>query len=400
MKEALLYVHVPFCTSKCDYCDFYSVPLYGKSVDSSYVHALLREESYWRNRYSVSSWKTLYIGGGTPALMSADLTVRLVEGLLEKNQRMPEEITIEVNPEVLTEEKILAYKKCGINRLSMGIQSMNEKALKFVNRHCSAESIKNALSLIDRHWEGRLNLDLIAGLPGQSDAEFEDSVRKTAASGADHISLYTLTLEENTPLYKKTENGTAFDYDRADSQWFAGRDILESSGFAQYEVSNFSRKNCEGIHNMGYWQQQDYAGLGCSACGTFYDFPAAESGVTGMRWSNARNIDSYIKFWNEFCSTAEESLLNGDIPAVSEREVLDSPTVEFEFLMMGLRTLKGVSERLYSERFSGIEPWKGNLKKRLEALDGIKITESGSDRYYHFDRNGLLFLNSALESLL
>ncbi|MBB5218199.1 coproporphyrinogen III oxidase family protein [Treponema rectale] len=399
MKEALLYVHVPFCTSKCDYCDFYSVPVCGKPVDPSYVQALLKEETYWRQRYSVSSWKTLYIGGGTPALMPAELTVRLVEGLLCGSQGVPEEITIEVNPEVLTEEKILAYKKCGINRLSMGIQSMNEKALKSVNRHCSAESIKKALSLIDRYWEGKLNLDLIAGLPGQSDAEFEDSVRKTAAFGADHISLYTLTLEEGTPLYKKTAGGTAFDYDRADSQWFAGRDILEEAGYAQYEVSNFAKKNCQGIHNTGYWQQQDYAGLGCSACGTFYDF-SSESDVRGIRWSNTRNIDAYVKFWNDFNFNRKETFLPEFIPPVSERELLDSSTSEFEFLMMGLRTLRGVSEKLYEERYSDVEPWHGNLRKRLESVDKIKISGSESERYFHFDRDGLLFLNSALESLL
>lgn len=389
MKEALLYIHIPFCIAKCDYCDFFSLPSSVKTLDSSYIDALIKEVSFWKKKFSISSWKTLYIGGGTPSLMSPSLTEKLLSSILEERDSKPEEITIEVNPETLTEEKLLLYSNCGVNRISMGLQSFNDKALKKCSRHCTSKNIYEALSLLEKFWKGKLNLDLIAGLEDQSDDEFLQSLEKACTSKADHISLYTLTLEEGTALYKKTNNGKDFDYEKADSQWFMGRSLLEKYGFEQYEVSNFAKKGHESLHNMGYWMQKDYIGAGGSACGSIY-------GKKGVRWTCKRDIDSYIKYWNDFDLNDE----NIDFPLTSEIEELDINTLEFEYLMMGLRTLRGVSEKEYFKRYSKVLPWCGNLEKRLSCIKNIKIRDFNGERYFYLDKEGLLFLNSTLESLM
>ncbi|MCR5218109.1 radical SAM family heme chaperone HemW [Treponema sp.] len=390
MKDALLYIHIPFCLAKCDYCDFFSIPSSQKTVDSPYIDALIKEVSFWKKKFSLNSWKTLYIGGGTPSLMSPLLTEKLLTSILKASSSLPQEITIEVNPETLTKEKLLCYRQLGINRISMGVQSLNDGALKACGRHCTSSHIHNALNLLDKYWQSSLNLDLIAGLEGQSDQEFAQSAEETASFGSDHMSLYTLTLEEETPMYKNTHQGRDFDYDRADSQWFTGREILEKHGLEQYEVSNFAKKGRESIHNMGYWTQQDYAGAGCSACGTFYD-------GGGLRWTVKRNIEDYIKYWHDYDESKD---MDFKLPSVCDSEILDKETVEFEYLMMGLRTVFGLSEKEYLKRFADLSPWHGNLKERLAQVKDIKVREQKGDRYFYLDKDGLLFLNSVLETLM
>ena len=206
----------------------------------------------------------------------------------------------------------------------------------------------------------------------------------------DHISLYTLTVEDKTPLAEKIENGMAFDFDEADSQWLLGRNLLEENGFLQYEVSNFCIKGNESLHNQNYWHQGDYAGIGSGATGTLYDFENSK----GFRWTNTTDIKKYVDFWTGG-DVADEK-----IPR--EIELLDLKTLEFEYIMMGLRTAEGLNPDVYRKRFSKLK-WKGNLDFRLGKDNGA--WKSFADKNfcniedYALNENGILFLNALTEKL-
>ena len=391
-----LYVHVPFCTAKCDYCDFFSVPCAG-GIQEDYVDALLNEAAFYSALYSskdgLSGWKTIYIGGGTPSLLTPLQLERLIQGL--KNlfpQKDPQEITVEMNPETLCREHLDVMAGLGVDRLSLGIQSLNEKALRSVNRHCDVEKCIKALELVKSAWKRDLNLDAIAGLGGISGREFEESLCSILQWEPQHVSLYTLTIEEDTPLAKRIDSGEEWNPDEADGQWLMGRSILKEKGFVQYEVSNFAKPGHESIHNMTYWNQDDYIGIGSGATGSIYDF--TDRG--GFRYTNTRDIKRYCRFWTGSSITEE------DMPR--EREFLPLDVEEFEYIMMGLRTLRGINALEYKKRFSGLS-WKGNLSERLGTSNGLwndyvkrgMAMTSGED--YSLTEEGLLFLNSFLTSL-
>ena len=208
--EFSLYVHIPFCRQKCDYCDFFSLPQkFGLSPREKevYVSAVLNEIRFYAAKYSISHWKTVYIGGGTPSQLGDDLLYRLISGIKaavpDKEIR---EFTVEVNPEDVTESLLYSLDKAGADRISMGIQALDQKVLETINRHCPAETALNALNLLQENWHKRLSVDFIAGLPGQSRDSFEKQFNSVFAfKNIGHISLYTLTVEENTPLYKKIQ---------------------------------------------------------------------------------------------------------------------------------------------------------------------------------------------------
>ena len=395
-KTVALYVHIPFCKAKCDYCDFFSVPCPG-SIPDEYVDALLAEADYCSSFYSscneLGGWKTIYVGGGTPSLLTPFQLERLIHGLKELfPQTKPQEITVEMNPESLTMEHLAVMTDLGVDRLSLGIQSLDENALRSVNRHCDVKSCKKALDLVKSMWKRDLNLDVIAGLGSASDREFEDSLCRILQWEPQHVSLYTLTVEDDTPLAKRIESGEEWDPDEADGQWMKGRSILKEKGYMQYEVSNFARPGHESIHNMTYWSQEDYIGIGSGATGSIYDFTAKG----GFRYTNTTDIKRYCGFWTGSSITEE------DMPR--EKELLPLDVEEFEYIMMGLRTLKGINSLEYKNRFSSLK-WKGDLSERLGLYNGLwndykkrgMARTSGED--YSLTEEGLLFLNSFLTSL-
>ncbi len=393
-----LYIHIPFCVQKCDYCDFFSCAGNG-TVSDEYVDALVNEELHYATALGIDCWKTIYIGGGTPSLLSPSQISRFFSSISKRiSPSMTEEITMEMNPETVTPDKLKAAYDSGVTRLSLGIQSFNDSALNAINRHCSSHRAESCLELVKKHWKGQLNLDAIAGLPMQDDRQFMESLKKIASYDPDHISLYTLTVEEGTPLYDRIEKGQVdFDFDRADSQWLEGRDFLESMGYRQYEVSNFAKKGKESRHNMTYWRQQDYAGIGAAASGTIY-------GGKKFRWTNTRNIKDYVAYWN----LGKDSGAPG-VPF--EKEILTDDILEFEFLMMGLRTLEGINSAVYREKYSSIDPWNGDLGMRLGTEKGPwkNFTDLGMTREtckkdgsttYALNQKGILFLNRLLTELI
>lgn len=443
--ESSLYIHVPFCRQKCDYCDFFSVgekDRRGKSNDISddYICAVVNEAKFYADFFDIKSWSSIYLGGGTPGILSENQLFDLISGVKNAVQSQKKcEITVEVNPENVTESKIEAIKKAGANRISMGIQALDDKALRAVNRKSDTKTILNALNLLEKSWNGRISVDFIAGLPNQTYDSFKnqfeilDDFKKIG-----HVSLYTLTIEENTPLAKKIDSGEIkFSSDKADEMWILGRNILEKKGFLQYEVSNFARPGEESVHNSSYWKQKNYIGCGSGAVGTVYDFESKKA----VRWTNTYSIPKYVEFWkdekfltegtefterilkigkkskktNPSSSFLEENLIdqrdlcvllssvrNLLLPALLE--TLDESTLEFEFLMTGFRQLSGVSSKEYSERFGK------SLEERIGAENGVfakwkahrlaRVTKSRSDRIYSLNKRGIMLLNRFLEELI
>ncbi|MCQ2247538.1 MAG: radical SAM family heme chaperone HemW [Treponema sp.] len=414
-----LYVHMPWCSSKCDYCDFYSRPC--SAVPDSYIQAVINQASYFARTAQISSWKTVYVGGGTPSLMTPGQMETLCQGIMNSTGSpfVPEEFTMEMNPQSLSPEKLHAAANGGIDRLSLGIQSLTEEALRAVNRHCTARTARNALDTVKSHWKGRLSLDAIAGLPEQDDGRFESSLKSIIEYSPDHISLYTLTVEEGTPLDRNIQSGKiSLPEDLGDNQWILGRQILESGGYAQYEVSNFARPGEESLHNSAYWAQQDYAGCGSGATSSFYSRDDQGKIHGALRITGTTDTDVYTRFWLDG-DNLNPSRLPDPKSIPGEKEELDAQTCEFEFLMTGLRTLDGISAGEYRKCYGHLK-WNGDLEKRLGKADGIwheyeslgrtreSIIESPrqlpqgtpADRRFSLNSQGILFLNDFLVNLL
>lgn len=393
MKTSL-YIHIPFCIKKCDYCDFFSrTPenshfIVKNFTINDYIDALSNHIAFLTEHFSVKNFTSVYIGGGTPSVLSARHLERLC-GKIAPFARNAE-FTIEINPGDLTEEFLLAAASGGINRLSLGIQCKNDEVLRAVGRRTTVSQIENAVFLIKKWWRASWSADFIAGLPLQSTEMLGRDIDFAAENGASHISLYSLSVEAGTHLAANISSGkTRYDADRADKIWLFGRDLLEKKGFFQYEISNFAKKGFESRHNLSYWTLCDYLGAGAGATGT----------VGEKRFTNTRDTAKYIAFWKNAAPDTPAKNIPG------EREILDFETREFEFLMMGLRTLRGISESEYTRRFGG------DLASRLGAdtADGVfsrwekkglahRATFSG-ENFFSLTRDGILFLNAFLRDV-
>ncbi len=384
-----LYIHIPFCRRKCDYCDFFSVPC-AKNVPNEYISALKNEISFLKKFYTISSWRTVYIGGGTPSLMTNEQIEDLCS-FVAKNNKGDCEFTIEMNPDDITPSLLQAAFSSGVNRLSVGVQSLNDSALQAVNRRCTRETTLKALEIIKQIWHGSFSLDAIAGLVGQNTDEFLKSLAEIISFAPNHISLYSLMIEESTPLYSRISRGEVrYNKDESDEQWLLGKEMLEKRGFLQYEVSNFAQKGHESKHNCTYWHLEDYFGCGSGATGSLYE--------NALRWTNTNDIKQYIAYW----TASDKKFLLQTIPR--ENEELSKEIQEEEFLIMGFRLLSGVSAEEYKRRFSK------DLGTRLGAKDGVfhkwqsrgdaKMYIKENEHFYALTEKGILFLNTFLEEIL
>lgn len=382
-KALSLYVHIPYCISKCSYCDFFSRGGCN-SIPDEYVDALCREirgrgeEEQWK---SFDSWKSVYIGGGTPSLLSEEQLFQLCKIIAEVKKITPEtEFTIEVNPDDLTPSFIESLKKTPVNRISCGIQSLNEKSLSFAKRRASSTQNLFALETISRDWKKKFSVDLICGLPYESKTSFLQGLEKIMAYNPDHISMYSLTFEEETPFGKMLSGQLSdYDFDFSDRLWLEGRELLKKKGYLQYEVSNFSKAGYESLHNLSYWNHQPYLGCGSGATGSFY-----RQDGSGLRYTNTQNIEKYIK----------SPLGNADI------EQINKETSEFEFFMMGLRKLSGVKESDYFNIFSKKIPDSvKNLAEKWHKKGLCEILSLEGDYTFTLGEKGILYLNSFVLNL-
>ena len=388
MSGTSLYIHIPFCLKKCGYCDFFSRE--SVSVPDAYVHAILNEVSLHSLENNIL-FDTVYVGGGTPSLLSASQIEELFCGLKPFLVPEPLEITFEMNPETLTEEKLCALESSGVDRISLGIQSLDDKALSGCGRRCTAEKARKALRTVASFWKKKLSLDAIAGLPYErslgNEEKFLASLEEILSYKPSHVSLYSLSLEEGTPLYSRFKNED-YDFDSADGQWLKGRDFLFKNGFVQYEVSNFALPGFEAVHNSRYWKQADYAGAGSGATGTFYG--------KKLRWTNTEDVDSYIAFWNLPDEERRKAYKAGKAPRTEEH--LKEDELSEEFLMMGLRTINGVSEADFRERYGkdlALLLNESRIWKQFVS-EGKAVYKDGRAS---LTADGLLFLNTLLLDL-
>lgn len=432
MTESL-YIHIPFCVSKCSYCDFFSVAGKEKHFIDSYADSLSNEISFRIKSLGVSCLSSVYIGGGTPSILS-EMQIEKICSAFSSFVASGSEITIEANPDDITEEKLLCFSDNGINRLSLGIQAFSDEVLKKVRRRSDSEKNIKALSLVSEKWKGVFSVDMISALPFQSEKNFIKGLETVLDFSPHHISLYSLTFEDNTPLSRSLEN-SEFDYDfeKADLMWLKGKDFLEKNGFEQYEVSNFFRKDggrkC--AHNLRYWNLENYAAAGSGGTGSVYigknekpedseslwnpeKYENAENlkplenygrckknlslNEKSYRYTNTKNIVEYINFWGN----AERKL--SDFKGhenLEEIERLSEETLFFEYFMMGLRKTEGVSLGGFKRRFSRDIPSKTKSAMEKWIKKGLAETKKADgDEFFFLNRNGLLFLNSFLEEII
>ena len=388
-RQISLYIHIPFCLSKCDYCDFFSIKCNGR-VGDNYINALC-DELDWRMEELQKSGpvliKTIYIGGGTPSLLTKDQLTKITGQIFNYDVCKDFEFTVELNPDDITKELLQALQDCRVNRISCGVQSFSQTVLKSVHRRANSTQVLAALEQISKLWKGKISVDLISGLPFETKESLLEglktlcSLRNFTGSGIHHISLYSLCVEENTPLYTKIEK-KELDYnpDVSDSLWLEGRDFLIKNGYKQYEVSNFCLPENECLHNMTYWQSQDYIGIGAGATGTIH-----KSDGSAVRTTNKKNIELYISAPGK----------NAEV------EEIDISTAKFEFFMMGLRTLKGINKARYIQLFHEDFPEQVQqiiIEWQKKGLMSVK--KEGQKELYSLNDKGILFLNTFLEQII
>ena len=384
-----LYIHIPFCKSKCEYCDFFSVPCGNKCIPDEYVNALLQELDVRIKLYNVHKFSTVYIGGGTPSLLKPIQLEKIMKKVLSLG--IPSEITMEVNPEDVTEELLVTMNVLGINRISCGIQSLNDEVLRCVKRRGCVENIFDKIELIKKTWNGIFSVDIISALPNQSKSDFLDGLKKIVSFEPEHISMYALTIEESTPLGKKLQKGQlCYDFEAADEMWIEGRDFLINSGYVHYEVSNFAKDGFACEHNMAYWKLKNYIGIGAGAVGTIYSDRT-------VRWSNSTKLDSYISFWNKNLSDIKiDELCN-----IQSVENIDFNIQVFEYFMMGLRTSYGICKEEFEARFNIPIPEKFiKIFNEWEQKQMCQKKVSFNKTYYSLNSSGLLLLNEFLTELI
>ncbi len=311
-----LYLHIPFCHARCGYCDF--VTFTGKEDRiNTYVADVVREMALYAPRVT-GDVSTVFFGGGTPSVLEASHLKSIFDGMHRHFTIAPSaEITLEANPESVTPEKACAWREVGINRLSLGLQSFDDTLLKAMGRLHTAEEFRQAYQTVRAAGFDNVSIDLIYGFPNQTLDGWKDTLRQAIELHPEHLSLYALKVEEHTPFFKE---GATVDEDLQASMYAAAREFLPAQGFEQYEISNFARPGKGCAHNLIYWRQQDYLGLGVGAVGCVGD----------VRWENEKNLVSY-----------HDALAQGQLPRLTEEE-LDPETRQFEHLMLGLRLREGI----------------------------------------------------------
>lgn len=390
MRELELYVHIPFCIRKCAYCDFLSGPA-DEAVREQYVDALVREIRSYRKWFADYRVSTIFTGGGTPSILSPGQIQDIFAALRENfTVDTGAEITIEANPGTVTEEKIRAWKAAGVNRVSIGLQSAKDEELRMLGRIHDYRQFLDTWEMVRGAGIDNANIDLIFAIPGQTPKSWEETLRKTAELSPEHLSVYSLIIEEGTPFYDmygeasecmRSGNGEEEKEATADQREHEGESwahvykppagvriprlpdeeterrmyedtaaILQEYGYSRYEISNYAKPGCECRHNMGYWQRKEYLGIGLGA----------SSLIRNTRFCRSFDLTGY---------------LSGAGPAENfweEREELTVKDEMEEFMFLGLRMMRGVS------------------KSEFLRLFGIPMDQVYGEPLYKMEKNGLL----------
>ena len=371
LNELGIYIHIPFCKQKCYYCDFVSYSNKCSEV-KEYIESLKKEiEEFDFSNYKVTS---IYIGGGTPSYIDSIYIVEILSELKEKLKcNLIEfkdiEITIEVNPGTVDTKKLNDYKKLGINRLSIGLQSTKNDILKKIGRIHTYQEFLKIYKLARETGFKNINIDLMIGIPGQKIGDLKNTLQDIIKLEPEHISVYSLIIEENTPIEKMLENGEIKlpDEDLERNMYWYVKNTLELNGYNHYEISNFAKLGKESRHNLNCWNQEEYIGFGV----------AAHSYLNGIRFSNTINVEEYIQHIEN--NRKEENI------QIEESQSLEDK--KNEFMMLGFRKIQGVDIARFKEKFidNPIFLYREKLNKLVEEglievdLNHIKLTNKGID---------------------
>ena len=363
MKNLGIYIHIPFCKKKCDYCDFISYSNKNQYMEK-YVEALCRDIRFSAEKAKQYGINTIYFGGGTPSFINENYINKI---LLEirNNYNILEncEITIEVNPGTVIREKLQIYKNIGINRISIGLQSVQNRLLELIGRVHNYDEFLQTYNMARETGFKNINVDLMLALPTQTIEELEESLKNVISLNPEHISIYSLILEEGTKLERKINNGelNLIDEDLERKMYWKTKKMLEKAGYNHYEISNFAKPNLESQHNLNCWKQEEYLGFGV----------AAHSYFNNERFSKTEDLEEYI-----------ENVNNIVVEEKQDREMKAK-----EYMLLGLRKIEGVSISEFERKFEinplfyfRFEISKLEEKGLLEVdLDDIKLTELGLD---------------------
>lgn len=372
MKEQTLelYVHIPFCKKKCRYCDFLSFA--GEEwTQETYTQALIREIGAWRGKEN-KKVSSVFVGGGTPSILSVRRIEEIFEALRESFFLAEDaEITIECNPGTLEKEKLEVYKCLGVNRLSLGLQSAKNEELKLLGRIHTWETFLESFQMARKAGFENLNVDLISALPGQTVESWRETLEKTIALSPEHISAYSLIIEEGTPFYQEYEEDAKIREAGGDPQFLPSEDaerqmyedtekILGNAGYSRYEISNYAKPGMACQHNMGYWQRKEYIGLGLGASSLYRE----------GRWRNLENL-------LEYCNRKQDMPERKDLQKLSRKDQME------ETMFLGLRLMEGVEEEAFFREFGcTCREVYGEVLDRLEDQGLLK------------EENGRIFLTS------
>ena len=364
-NEIGIYVHIPFCKKKCDYCDFISYCNKDNLIEK-YVEAMKKEIESQNIKPEIT---TIYIGGGTPSYIDSKYIIQIINKIKEKNVSPNAETTIEVNPGTVTMEKLEDYRSCGINRISIGLQSTNDTLLKEIGRIHNFKQFLETYKMAKKVGFKNINVDLMLGLPNQRIKDLKESLEQILKLKPKHISVYSLIVEDGTPIANKIEKGELQLPDEElerNMYWFV-KNTLELNGYKHYEISNFAKKGYESKHNLNCWNQKEYIGIGV----------AAHSYRDITRYSNTENIEEYIKNVNN-----EEFNKNKII-----HEVQKEDDAKKEFMLLGLRKIDGIKISDFKNKFGDnpIYLYRNELKKlvdeKLLIIDNnnIRLSNKGID---------------------
>lgn len=366
MRSIGVYLHIPFCVRKCVYCDFLSAPA-TRQRQREYVEALKKEIVSGAEKYTEYEVQTIFFGGGTPSVLEAEEIAGILECLREYYRIAADaEITLEMNPGTADADKLLKLRKSGINRLSIGLQSADDTALKRLGRIHTYEDFLRAYQQAREAGFANINIDLMSSLPGQDMTGWVQTLGKVTALQPEHISAYSLIIEEGTQLHDRLDEYPPIpDEDEDRRMYQTAKRILAEAGYHRYEISNYAKKGYECRHNRIYWQRgvrhtADYAGFGLGASST----------VDNVRWKNTDDMEKYL-----------HASAGKDMQKLSQNDCME------EFMFLGLRMINGVSKREFADSF-GVEmdavygevlqKW---TRQGMLALEGdcVRLTDAGID---------------------
>lgn len=362
MKELGIYIHIPFCKQKCKYCDFISYANKNEHV-KEYIEVLKKEIIENKDKVKEYEVTTVYFGGGTPSFIDSKYIIKLLDIVKQNyNVKQNAEITIEVNPGTVSEEKLKSYFKAGINRLSIGLQTTNDDLLRILGRVHTYEEFLKTYNTAKKVGFKNINVDLMIGLPVQTINDVKKSLTDVIALNPEHISVYSLIIEDGTQIEKEISEGILKlpDEETERKEYWLVKNTLENAGYKHYEISNFSKPGFESKHNINCWEQKEYIGFGI----------AAHSYLNKTRFSNKDCLENYLNSYSKIV-----------------HEVQDSNSQPKEYMLLGLRKIEGIKISEFKNKFvdNPIYIFKNELNKLVQEdlieidIDQIKLTNKGID---------------------